>query len=158
MLFKTLQEYDNEQIRTELSAYLSELGLSEGVLETQLEGKITVAELVSKLAGRLIERAAQEDRRRFRQKQSEGDCTCAAGRCCNWTSNQKTGQAFPPCAGNVSGAGGHRSGSCTAFERCTQHILPLAASGKCRRRELIQDFVKMQGKSVGTDSASFFTQ
>ena len=72
MLFKTLQEYDNEQIRTELSAYLSELGLSEDVLETQLEGKITVAELVSKLAGRLIERAAQEDRRRFRQKQSEG--------------------------------------------------------------------------------------
>lgn len=72
MLFKTLQEYDSEQIRAELTAYLSEIGLSENVLETQLDGKITVAELVSKLTGHLIEQAAQEDRRRFRQKQSEG--------------------------------------------------------------------------------------
>lgn len=72
MLFKTLQEYDDEQIRAELTAYLSELGLSESVLTVELDGKMTVAELVSKLTGHLIEQAAQEDRRRFRQKQSEG--------------------------------------------------------------------------------------
>lgn len=72
MLFKTLQEYDNDQIRAQMIAYLSELGLSESVLSVELDGKMTVAELVSKLTAHLIEKAAQEDRRRFRQKQSEG--------------------------------------------------------------------------------------
>lgn len=72
MLFKTLQEYDIAQIRQELGQYAEELGLSKDALSTMVEGKLTVEELVSKLAARLIEEAAQEDRRRFRQKQSEG--------------------------------------------------------------------------------------
>ncbi len=72
MLFKTLQEYDIDQIRQELGRYAEELGLSKNALSTTVEGKLTVEELVSKLAARLIEEAAQEDRRRFRQKQSEG--------------------------------------------------------------------------------------
>ncbi len=72
MLFKTLQEYDIDQIRQELIQYTEELGLSKDALSATVEGKMTVEELVSKLAARLIDEAAQEDRRRFRQKQSEG--------------------------------------------------------------------------------------
>ncbi len=72
MLFKTLQEYDTDQIRGEMKQYLSELGLSESALSTVVDGKMTVEELVGKLTAHLIEQAAQEDRRRFRQKQSEG--------------------------------------------------------------------------------------
>ncbi len=72
MLFKTLQEYDNNQIHDEMKQYLSELGLSENALSTMVDGKMTVEDLVGKLTAHLIEQAAQEDRRRFRQKQSEG--------------------------------------------------------------------------------------
>ena len=72
MLFKTLQEYDNNQIHNEMKQYLSELGLSENALSTMVDGKMTVEGLVGKLTAHLIEQAAQEDRRRFRQKQSEG--------------------------------------------------------------------------------------
>lgn len=72
MLFKTLQEYDNNQIHDEMKQYLSELGLSENALFTMVDGKMTVEDLVGKLTAHLIEQAAQEDRRRFRQKQSEG--------------------------------------------------------------------------------------
>ncbi len=72
MLFKTLQEYDNNQIHNEMKQYLSELGLSENALSTMVDGKMTVEDLVGKLTAHLIEQAAQEDRRRFRQKQSEG--------------------------------------------------------------------------------------
>ena len=72
MLFTALQQYDSAQIQAELIAYLGELGLDESILNTTLRGDITIGSLTSGLTERLIAKAAEEDRRRFREKQSEG--------------------------------------------------------------------------------------
>lgn len=72
MLFTALHQYDSAQIQAELTRYLAELGLEETILDTTLRGDITVGALVDGLTERLIALAAEEDRRRFREKQSEG--------------------------------------------------------------------------------------
>ncbi len=91
MLFTALQQYDSAQIQAELIQYLTELGLDESILNTTLRGDITIelgldesilnttlrgditiGSLTSGLTERLIAKAAEEDRRRFREKQSEG--------------------------------------------------------------------------------------
>lgn len=72
MLFTALYEYDEKQIQAEVEQYLNELGLEQEVLNTPLKQDMTVGSLVNGLTGRLIALAAEEDRRRFRQKQSEG--------------------------------------------------------------------------------------
>lgn len=72
MLFTALHQYDLAQIQAELTRYLAELGLEETILDTTLRGDITVGTLVDGLTERLIALAAEEDRRRFREKQSEG--------------------------------------------------------------------------------------
>lgn len=72
MLFTALYEYDEKRIQNELERYLEELGLEQAVLNTPLKENITVGSMVNGLTGRLIALAAEEDRKRFRQKQSEG--------------------------------------------------------------------------------------
>ena len=72
MLFTALYEYDEKHIQNELERYLEELGLEQAVLNTPLKQNITVGSMVNGLTGRLIALAAEEDRKRFRQKQSEG--------------------------------------------------------------------------------------
>nr|WP_297280236.1 hypothetical protein [uncultured Butyricicoccus sp.] len=72
MLFTALYEYDEKHIQNELERYLEELGLEQAVLNTPLKENITVGSMVNGLTGRLIALAAEEDRKRFRQKQSEG--------------------------------------------------------------------------------------
>lgn len=72
MLFTALYEYDEKHIQNELERYLEELGLEQAVLNTPLKENITVGSMVNGLTGRLIVLAAEEDRKRFRQKQSEG--------------------------------------------------------------------------------------
>lgn len=72
MLFTALYEYDEKHIQNELERYLEELGLEQTVLNTPLKENITVGSMVNGLTGRLITLAAEEDRKRFRQKQSEG--------------------------------------------------------------------------------------
>lgn len=72
MLFTALQQYDPEQIQAELMRYLAELGLEESVLETTIREDLTVGSVVNGLTRRLLLLAAEEDRRKFREKQSEG--------------------------------------------------------------------------------------
>ena len=72
MLFTALYEYDEKHIQNELERYLEELGLEQAVLNTPVKENITVGSMVNGLTGRLIALAAEEDRKRFRQKQSEG--------------------------------------------------------------------------------------
>ena len=72
MLFTALYEYDEKHIQNELERYLEELGLEQAVLNTPLKENITVGSMVNGLTGRLIALAAEEYRKRFRQKQSEG--------------------------------------------------------------------------------------
>ena len=72
MLFTALYEYDEKHIQNELERYLEELGLEQAVLNTPLKENITVGSMVNGLTGRLIALAAEEDRKSFRQKQSEG--------------------------------------------------------------------------------------
>ena len=72
MLFTALHQYDHEQIQMELRRYLQDLGLEEAVLDTALNENVTVGSVVNGLTGRLITLAAEEDRRKFREKQSEG--------------------------------------------------------------------------------------
>ena len=72
MLFTALYEYDEKHIQNALERYLEELGLEQAVLNTPLKENITVGSMVNGLTGRLIALAAEEDRKRFRQKQSEG--------------------------------------------------------------------------------------
>lgn len=72
MLFTALKQYDSAQIQAELIQYLGELGLDESILNTTLRGDITIGSLTNGLTERLIAKAAEEDRRRFREKQSEG--------------------------------------------------------------------------------------
>ena len=72
MLFTALKQYDFAQIQAELIQYIGELGLDESILNTTLRGDITIGSLTNGLTERLIAKAAEEDRRRFREKQSEG--------------------------------------------------------------------------------------
>lgn len=72
MLFTALQQYDQERVRTAAMDYLAELGLGEDVLEQDLGGGTTVGSVVDGLTERLIALAAEEDRRKFREKQSAG--------------------------------------------------------------------------------------
>lgn len=71
MLFTALQQYDQERVRAAAIDYLAELGLGEDVLEQDLGGA-TVGTLVNGLTERMIALAAEEDRRKFREKQSAG--------------------------------------------------------------------------------------
>ena len=71
MLFTALQQYDSAQIQAELIGYLGELGYTRSRVTT-LRGDITIGSLTNGLTERLIAKAAEEDRRRFREKQSEG--------------------------------------------------------------------------------------
>ena len=71
MLFTALQQYDSAQIQAELIGYLGELGLDESILNTTLRGDITIGSLTNGLTERLIAKAAEEDRRRFREKPVE---------------------------------------------------------------------------------------
>lgn len=72
MLFTALQQYDQERIQQEMRQYLQELGVTEAVLDTALGDEVTVGTVVSGLTERLIALAAEEDRRKFREKQSAG--------------------------------------------------------------------------------------
>lgn len=71
MLFTALQQYDQERVRTAAMDYLAELGLGVDVLEQDLGG-VTVGSVVNGLTERMITLAAEEDRRKFREKQSAG--------------------------------------------------------------------------------------
>ena len=71
MLFTALQQYDQERVRTAAMDYLAELGLGVDVLEQDLGG-VTVGSVVIGLTERMITLAAEEDRRKFREKQSAG--------------------------------------------------------------------------------------
>lgn len=72
MLFTALQQYDQERIQQEMRQYLQELGVTEAVLDTVLGDEVTVGAVISGLTERLITLAAEEDRRKFREKQSAG--------------------------------------------------------------------------------------
>lgn len=72
MLFTALQQYDTERIEQEIRAYLSECGLDESVLEVTLGNGQPIGAFLSGLTERLIVLAAEEDRRKFREKQSAG--------------------------------------------------------------------------------------
>ena len=72
MLFTALQQYDQERIQQEMRQYLQELGVTDAVLDTALGDEVTVGTVVSGLTERLIALAAEEDRRKFREKQSAG--------------------------------------------------------------------------------------
>lgn len=72
MLFTALQQYDQERVQGEIQRYLAELGLDESVLDTPLGGAETVGTVIGGLTERLIALAAEEDRRKFREKQSAG--------------------------------------------------------------------------------------
>ena len=72
MLFTALQQYDQERIQQEMRQYLQELGVTEAVLDTVLGDEVTVGTVISGLTERLIALAAEEDRRKFREKQSAG--------------------------------------------------------------------------------------
>lgn len=72
MLFTALKQYDSHQIEAETQRYLKELGLPQEVLQSPLGRGVTTGMLINGLTERLILLAAEEDRKRFREKQSEG--------------------------------------------------------------------------------------
>ena len=131
MLFTALHQYDHEQIQMELRRYLQDLGLEEAVLDTALNENVTVGSVVNGLTGRLITLAAEEDRRKFREKQSEGIARAQKAGVAIGRPTRKQDKRFRKVkdmylAQEVTGQ--------EAARRCAEHVLPLAAPGEHGRQ------------------------
>ena len=72
MLFTTLLQLSETQLQEEITRYCADHGLDQSILDQPVAQGLTLGIFVSELTEQLINRAAEEDRIRFRERQRNG--------------------------------------------------------------------------------------
>ncbi|MBR3866616.1 MAG: recombinase family protein [Butyricicoccus sp.] len=72
MLFTTLLQLSETQLQEEITRYCADHGLDQTILDQPVAQDLTLGTFVSELTEQLINRAAEEDRIRFRERQRNG--------------------------------------------------------------------------------------
>lgn len=72
MLFTTLLQLSETQLQEEITRYCADHGLDHSILDQPVAQGLTLGIFVSELTEQLINRAAEEDRIRFRERQRNG--------------------------------------------------------------------------------------
>lgn len=72
MLFTTLLQLSETQLQEEITRYCADHGLDHSILDQPVTQGLTLGIFVSELTEQLINRAAEEDRIRFRERQRNG--------------------------------------------------------------------------------------
>ena len=72
MLFTTLLQLSETQLQEEITRYCADHGLDQSILNKPVTQDLTLGTFISELTEQLINRAAEEDRIRFRERQRNG--------------------------------------------------------------------------------------